>query len=318
MFSLTVVELLSHHALVLCTAARVLRYFFVPPTSLDAMTMRSPTVRHRRLGRKLRRLREAAGLIPEAAATQLGWSRPKVNRIENARIATSPTDVADACDLYGADSATKASLIQLCKDASQRGWWTAYSDVFTGSYVGMETESSCIRTWQPLLVPGLLQTEAYTRELFRHGLPDLSESELDRRVSARMARKLALMNDSAPTLHTVIDEAVLRRSSAPGVMVQQIDAILDLTGQDNIVIQVLPYLTGLHRGLEGAFSILEFTEPTDPDVGYVEGPAGDVYVEAADQVRRLILTFERLAGASLSPKESAAFLVAVRSEHDLP
>jgi len=282
------------------------------------MIMKSPTVRHRRLGRELRRLREAAGLTPEAAAIQLGWSRPKVNRIENARIATSTTDVANACDLFGADSATKASLIQLCKDAGQRGWWTTYSDVFTGSYIGMEAESSFIRTWQPLLVPGLLQIEAYTRELFRHGRPDLSESELERRVSARMARQLVLTNSSAPVLHAVIDEAVLRRSTNHSITVQQIDAILDHAEQENVVIQVLPYRTGLHRGLEGAFSILEFAEPTDPDVGYMEGPAGDVYVEAADQVRRLILTFEHLTRAALSPKESAAFLVAVRSEHDLP
>ncbi|GGK92035.1 transcriptional regulator [Sphaerisporangium melleum] len=281
------------------------------------MVLKSPTVRHRRLGRELRRLRETTGLTPEAAATQLGWSRPKVNRIENARTLPNTTDIAAACDLYGADSATKAGLIQLCRDAGRRGWWTAYNDVFTGSYIGMEAEASSIRTWQPLLVPGLLQIEAYARELFRHGRPELSESELDRRISARMARKIGLMSNSAVELHALIDEGTLRRPVGPGVMARQINALLEYSAKDNIVIQVIPYSAGLHRGMDGPFSILEFGEP-DPSVGYVENPAGDVYVEAADQVQRLMLTFEHLAEKALSAKESTAFLTAARSDHDIP
>jgi transcriptional regulator with XRE-family HTH domain len=281
------------------------------------MPMKSPTVRHRRLGRELRRLREHAGLTVAEVAVQLGWSISKVNRIENARIATTAADVGDACDLFGADSATKASLIQLCKDASRRGWWTAYSDVFTGSYIGMEAEAASIRMWQPLLVPGLFQTEGYARELFRQGRPDMGDSELDRRVAARMARKIVLMGESAPVLHAVIDEAVLRRSAGRGVMVRQLDTLCEFAARDDVTVQVLPYHAGLHRGLEGAFSVLRFGEP-DPDVGYVETPAGDVYVEATDEVRRLMLTFEHLIGASLSPEDSAAVLAAARSEHDLP
>ncbi|GAA4196665.1 helix-turn-helix transcriptional regulator [Streptosporangium oxazolinicum] len=277
------------------------------------MPMKSPTVRHRRLGRELRRLRETANLSVDAAAIHLGWSQSKVNRIENARIMISSTDIANACDLYGADSPTKASLIQLAKDASQRGWWTAYSDVFTGSFVGLEAEASDIYIWQPLLIPGLLQTDKYAHELFRVGRPDFSDSDIDRHVSARMARKIVL--GTPPIIRVVIDETVLRPVERPKIMAEQIEALLGFAARDTITIQVLPHRAGLHRGLEGAFSVMSFSEPTDPDVGYVESPAGDIYVEAPDQVRLLKLMFERLAGSALSPEESAAFLSSARSNH---
>lgn len=276
---------------------------------------KSPTVRHRRLGRELRQLREKAGLMPEEAAQQLGWSRPKVNRIENARTMPSVANVAEACDLYGTDSATKAGLIQLCKDARQRGWWTAYSDVFTGSYIALEAEAAAVHTWQPLLIPGLFQTEDYARELFALGLPNLSDSERQRHVSARMARKVILTAPSSPVIHAVIDESVIYRCVRIGgdVMLGQLDALIDASARPNTTIQVLPYGAGFHRGLEGPFSVLRFGAP-DPDVGYSESPAGDTYVEAADQVRQFMLSFERLAGAALSPEESAALIAAMRSE----
>src|SRR6478672_5385269 len=95
----------------------------------------SPTVRLRRLSRELRRMREEKGLTPEAAATQLGWSRSKVSRIETGRTMASRSDVAAVCDLYGVNSSDRAGLIQLASEVRQRGWWTAYADVFTGSYI---------------------------------------------------------------------------------------------------------------------------------------------------------------------------------------
>ncbi|MEU8060327.1 helix-turn-helix domain-containing protein [Microbispora bryophytorum] len=280
------------------------------------MPMKSPTVRHRRLGRELRRLREASGLTPEAAAKQLGWSRPKVNRIENARTSASVTDVTDACDLYGADSATKAGLIQLCRDASQRGWWTAYSDVFAGSYVVLEAETTAIRTWEPLLIPGLLQTEEYAHELIGPARPTPDDVELKRRVDARMARKITLIGSSAPSLHALIDEGALRRPVASaGVMRRQLDSLIDVADRPNVTIQVVPLTAGLHVGLDGAFSVLSFAEG-DPDVGYTGCPGGDVYVEATDQVRGLTLTFEHLAEMALPPDESAALIAAARRDHD--
>lgn len=282
-------------------------------TTLGAMVMKSPTVRHRRLGRELRRLREAAGLTPEVAAKRLGWSRPKVNRIENARITVTTSDVANACDLYGADPASKALLIQLAKEAAHRGWWAAYSDVFAGSYVGLEAEASSIRTWEPLLIPGLLQNESYARELIHAVQPELGNLEVQRWVDARMARKICLLGEHTPTLHAIVDEGTLHRPiGSPNVMARQLDELLQAADWPNVTLQVLPLAAGAHAGLDGAFSVLSF-DAEDPDVGYTWCPGGDVYLEAVDQVRRFMLTFERLTSACLSPKESVALIAAVRS-----
>ncbi|GLW20800.1 hypothetical protein DI270_004330 [Microbispora triticiradicis] len=91
------------------------------------------------------------------------------------------------------ESTGKAGLVQLGKDAGKRGWWTAYSDVFTGSYIALETEATAIQTWEPILVPGLLQSEGYAREIICAARPELTAEEVDRHVDARMARKINLL-----------------------------------------------------------------------------------------------------------------------------
>ncbi|MFF5208436.1 helix-turn-helix domain-containing protein [Streptosporangium sp. NPDC000396] len=282
------------------------------------MASTGPTVRHRRLGRELRGLREKMGFTLEEVATRLGWSTAKLSRIENARTMPSGADIANVCDLYGVDPLTKAELIQLGRDASRRGWWTAYSDVFASAYVGLEAEATAIRTWEPLLVPGLLQSVEYAREIINAVRPELISGELERRVDARMARKINLLGARAPTLHVLMDECALRRPiGPPGVMTRQLGDILQIVDQPNVTVQVLPLRAGAHSGLEGAFSLLSFDDE-DPDAGYIGCPGGEIYVEATDQVRKLKLTFEHLADVCLSPQESAVFIATVRSDHDLP
>ncbi|GIH67835.1 helix-turn-helix domain-containing protein [Sphaerimonospora thailandensis] len=277
--------------------------------------MKHSTVRLRRLARELRTLRAGADLTTEDAAEQIGWSRSKLNRFETGRGAPAPEDVAALCHLYCAEDETTKAMVQLAHEVTRRGWWTAYSDVLSGSYVEFEAEARAIRKWEPLLIPGLLQSEDYARAIIEAGYPDRPGIELERRVDARMQRKISLLGSRAPTLHVLLaEEALCRPIGAPGVMTRQLDDLLEAMERPNITVQVLPQRVGAHCGFEGAFSVLSFGE--DPDLGYAECPAGEVYVEAADQVRDLILTFERLAGACLSPDESAARIAAARSEHD--
>ncbi|MEV8634129.1 helix-turn-helix transcriptional regulator [Streptosporangium sp. NPDC051023] len=266
----------------------------------------SPTVRLRRLARELRRMREESGLSPEETAARLGWSRSKVSRLETGRTRASPIDVATACDLYGANSSIRAGLIQLAKDVRQRGWWTAYADVFTGSYVGLEDEATLIHQWEVQLVPGLLQTEDYARTVIGAGRPDPHNADdIQRRVMARMARRTLLSRPKAPALHAVLDEGVIRRPiGGRELMCDQLDALLSTARRPNITLCVLPYSAGAHAGLEGSFTVLSFAEQIDPDVAYVEGTAGDVYVESSDQVDRYKIAFERICDAALPPEAS--------------
>ncbi|MFF4416824.1 helix-turn-helix domain-containing protein [Streptosporangium sp. NPDC001559] len=277
------------------------------------MVLKSPTVRHRRLGRELRRLREEAGFTPEQAAQHLGWSRSKLNRIEIARIKVTVPDIAKACDLYGVTAEAKATLAQLGREANQRGWWAAYSDVLAGAYVSLEADAAHIRTWEPLLIPGLFQTEDYARAIISER-PDLDEDELQRRVAARMQRKVALLS-SKPTVHVLIDETALRRPiGAASAMAAQLDDLVQISGWPTVTIQVLPMAAGPHSGLNGSFSIFSFDEE-DPDVAYAGGPAGEAYLEDPAQVRDLTLAFERLLQKALTPEESVALITTVRSDH---
>ncbi|WP_182873851.1 helix-turn-helix domain-containing protein [Microbispora sp. H10670] len=270
------------------------------------MSPASPTVRLRRLARELRRLRENSGLSPEAAAVRLGWSRSKVSRIETGRTRATPADVADTCDLYGVSSEARAGLIQLAKDARQRGWWTAYADVFTGSYVGLEDEAALIRQWEVQLVPGLLQIEDYARSVITAGRPGKPDPDnVHRRVMARMARRTLLSRSDAPELYAVMDEGVIRRPIGGNrVMCDQLEALLNAARRPNVTIRILPYSAGEHAGLEGAFTVLSFAEEEDPDVAYVEGTAGDVYVESTDHVDRYRSAFEQICDAALPTEES--------------
>jgi len=279
--------------------------------------MKYSTVRLRRLSRELRTLRATTGLTTEAAAEQLGWSRSKLNRFETGKIAPAPGDVAAICHLYCVETATTEAMVQLTREVARRGWWTAYSDVFTGSYVEFEAAARTICHWAPLVVPGLLQSEDYAREIIRAGHPDRPDVELTRRVDARMQRKSTLLGTHAPTLHLLISEGVFHYPvGSADIMAHQIDDILEAADKPNITIQVLPLQVGVHCGTEGAFSVLSFDD--DPDLGYAECPAGEVYVEDREQVQRLMLTFKRLTDVCLYPKESAAFIAAMRSDHDLP
>ena len=148
----------------------------------------SPTVRGRRLIREIERLRHESGLSMETAAQRLGWSTSKLYRLENGRSRITTDDLADMLDLYGVRSPQREALIQLGRDARRRGWWTAYSDVFTGSYIAMEAEAASIRI-NAHLVPGIFQTPGYAHEMIRRTRPAISAGDAERRVTARTARQ---------------------------------------------------------------------------------------------------------------------------------
>lgn len=268
-------------------------------------------LRGRRLARELRKRREDAGLKPEEAADRLGFSRSKLNRVENARNRISVEDCEAVLDLYGVSGADRAEMLTLAAEADRRGWWEArsYSGIFTGSYVAFENDAALIRDWGVQLLPGLLQTPEYAREVIRAGLPDASEDDINRRVQARMARKPLLSRTNAPTLHAVVDEAVFHRQiGTDGEWRAQLESLLTAMRRDNVALQVLPFSAGVHAGMEGSFILLSFPDDVDPDVAYVEGTAGTVYVESAVEVSRYTLAYGRVVDAALSPEKSAEFI----------
>jgi len=276
-----------------------------------------PTVRQRRLAQALRELRREAGLTQDAVGVRMGWHTSKLFRMENAR---SPRvdwlDVKELMEMYGVGSPHREALIQLARDARMRGWWTPYRDVFTGSYVALEDESSAMRLYCPELVPGLLQTEDYARAVIRAVRPGYDEESVERRVIARLARQKELLDRISPLdLALVLNEAVLRRlvGGAP-TMAAQLRALADAAQRPGVMLQVLPFSAGAHASLEGGFVLIKFPEETDPDVVYVEGIMGDLYLESVEEVRRYQSAFERIQAVALGPRESSAFMSSLARE----
>jgi len=265
------------------------------------------TIRARRLGQRLRDLREGTGLGVDDAARRLGWSRAKLVRFEIATAVPGAADTAALCDLYGAASDERALLIQLAGTAGQRGWWTAYGDVLTGSFVADEALASRIRTWQPQLVPGLLQVEQYAWAVIAAGRAGDPE-EVQRRVMARMARRTLLSKPDAPELTAIIDEAAIRRQiGGPAVMRDQLQELL--RPRPNVTVRVVPFQVGAFAGLEGAFTLLDFSDQgTFPTEVYAECIAGDLYPESAGQVARITSSFDRIQEVALPPDESAELI----------
>jgi transcriptional regulator with XRE-family HTH domain len=277
----------------------------------------NPTLRGRRLAMELQRRREATGMSREEVSRQLEWSTSTVFRIETGRNRPQPGNVRALLELYGVTGPERDGLIQLTRDARKPGWWHSFRDVLPNPYevyIGLEAGAASIRNFEPVVVPGLLQTADYARATFRNGPRELDRDEVDRRVEVRLARQEILTREERPRLWAVIDETVIRRLvGGSDVMRGQLNHLTDAAQQGKTTIQVVPYRAGAHAGTTGPFVILDFEEPTDPTVVYVETLAGDIYLEERSDVNRYTLAFDRLVAAALHPDESVRLIEQVAS-----
>ncbi|KAA9158412.1 helix-turn-helix domain-containing protein [Amycolatopsis acidicola] len=275
-----------------------------------------PTIRRRRLASELRRLREAADLTIDEVGEKLECSASKVSRIETGHVGVTPRDARDMLELYGLTGDEREALVQLAREACKPGWWHAYKEVFTGTFVGLEADASSLRAFQALLVPGLLQTETYARAVIRAMRPDADEADIEKRVAARTARQQLLSDPSPPEYWAVVDEAVLHRVvGGPEVMAKQAARLLDLAQLPHVTIQVVPFGAGAHPGMEGPFLILGFPEQADPDVVYVDSTSGGFFLELPPDVRRYSLMFDHLRAAALKPDDSVAVIAAAAERY---
>lgn len=280
------------------------------------MTKRgSPTIRRRRLGAELRRRREAAGITIEAVAEQLECSASKISRIETGHTAATPRDVRDLLAVVGVGGPEADELIQIAREARQKGWWHPYSAVLTGAYVGLEAAARSVRAYEQQVVPGLLQTEEYARAMIRAARPDISEDEVDRRVRVRLGRQSLLNQDDPLDLWVVLDEAVVSRPVGGDVVMRaQLRWLVEAAELPNVTIQVLPFEAGAHAGMDGTFAILDFPEPGDSDVVYAENATGGLFLEKSDELKKYLFIFDHIRAAALRPQTSVARLAELAKE----
>ena len=267
----------------------------------------SPTVRRRRLGSELRRLREAAGLTCEQAGDHLDCSASKISRMETARVPARAIDVQALCHLYGAGDEQMTVLVALARESKTEGWWQRFDGVLPdwfGTYVGLEAEAATIRTYEIELIPGLLQTAAYARALFESAevrAPD----EVEQAVSIRRSRQEVLRGDNPPQYWAVFSEAALHRLiGGPAIMRDQLLHVAEISELRHVTVQVIRADAGAHPGMCTPFVILSFPERSDPQVTFVEYLTGALYLEKREEVDQHNLVFNHLVAAAISPQQS--------------
>ncbi|MEV5573360.1 helix-turn-helix transcriptional regulator [Spirillospora sp. NPDC052269] len=277
---------------------------------------RSPSIRRRRLSRELRGLRDASGHTAEEVWRALEWSQGKMSRIEQGDWRRpNPRDVRDLLDFYKIqDEAKRESLINLARESRQRGWWetTEFAGLFASSLAGFEAEAKRIYTYQPLVIPGLLQTPAYTREVIRRSMLR-DPIEIGRRVEYRMNRQKLLEHPDPPMLWAIIDESALRRPfGTTAEQAEQIQRLIDTGESDHIIVQVIPFEAGLHGGLTYAYMLMDYD--LDPSVVYIELGNNALYLEEPKDLEAHSLRFQHLQSAALERDATLEWLADLLSE----
>jgi hypothetical protein len=238
--------------------------------------------------------------------------------METGRVGIHPRDVRDLLDLYGAVGEQRAALLVIAREARERGWWHSFFGMLPKPYltfIGLEAEADWVRTYEPQLMPGLLQTEAYARAL-RHREPLRRDpEETDSFVAARMARQRHLTRDEPLNLWALLDEAVIRRTvGGNDIMGDQLRHILEAGMLSNVTIQVIPFAAGAHPAMEGSFTILEFPDPADPQLVYLENLTSSLYLEQEKEIAWYRLVFEHAQATALSPEDSRKLIMEAVAE----
>jgi transcriptional regulator with XRE-family HTH domain len=275
----------------------------------------SPTLRRRQLGMELRRLREAAGVTIDHVAERLECSGSKISRIETGQTGVTPRDVRDMLGIYGVDPQHAESLLQIAREARLKGWWQLYGDVLTGAYVGLEAAADQIRSYEALVVPGLMQTEDYAQAMIHAARPDISLAEVEKRVRVRVGRQSLLSQDDPLDLWVVLDEAVLHRPvGGADVMRAQLLHLVKVAELPNVTLQVLPFAAGAHAGMDGTFTILLYNDSADQNFVFASNAAGGLFLEKDDELQRYGFIFDYLRANALRPDDSASMIVKMAKE----
>jgi len=278
-----------------------------------------PTVRRRRLGAELRRLREAHSLKLEEVAEQLGLAPSTLSRIETGKAPTKSAYLTAMLGMYGVDDpGARKVLVDMAREGHRKGWWSIYDDVLPSGfdiYVGLEAEACGLRSYETDVVHGLLQTTDYALAVLRELRPRDSDEQIRRVVDLRMQRQRLLDQDPPLDLWLILDEGAIRRNiGGTAVMRPQLEHLIQASRWSNVTLQVLAFGSGAHAGLTGPFSILEFPERSDEDVAYTESVGGMIYMEKDREVRLCAEAFDRMRAAALSPAASVELIQNVSRE----
>lgn len=281
----------------------------------------SPIGSRRRLGAELRRLRMKVGLTLDDVAEMMTCSTSKISRLETGKGVPKVPDVRELMRIYGVASETESDmLLRLVKDGREHGWWEPLTDGVAperyvldapGRYAALENDATAVRSFDITVVHGLLQIPEYSRAVLTAALPHHLPAEIERLVQLRTKRQEALHRSGRPPLELValLDEAVLRRPvGGHDVMAAQLEHLVGMAERPNVTIRVLPFEAGILRAHAGHFVLVEIPQVLGSDVVYVEGHAGDSYLDGASDVDLYKDVLHDALGHAQTEGESAATL----------
>lgn len=265
------------------------------------------TLAHKRIGRKLKAMREATGKeVPDVAESGV-VSESYLYAIEGGRVAVTERMAVSLASFYRADEHEVRRLRDFARQAATPGWWQEHGAGQAStliSYAALEADADAVETYQQLVVPGLLQTPAYARALEREGRIEPDDEAIEQAVSFRMERQRAA-EERRIAITAIMDEGALQRQvGGLDVVREQVDHLLTLAAGLTVNIRILPWSSGAHPGDRGRFTILRFSDP-DPDVSYVETHIGEHYLEDEAERRATEAVFARLLAQSVPIEELA-------------
>ena len=235
--------------------------------------------------------------------------KSSLGAIEQAESRTVPVKTLNKLmDLYEVDADKRVALQELAKMASKKGWWSQYKDLIPQMLTDFEAEACTFRTYESQVIPGLLQTPQYADAIFRANLVR-DDAEIARRVEARITRQELLSKFNPPTFMALVDEACLRRVvGSPEVMHEQLRHLTHMASRHNINIYVLPFSSGAHPSTEGSYVIMDFLDPRDASIAYLETPVTSMYLEEDHQVRLFNDMFGSTQSCAMTPAQSLTFI----------
>jgi transcriptional regulator with XRE-family HTH domain len=279
--------------------------------------VRSPTLRRRELGARLRVLRLERNMTVEQVSEKLLCSPSKVSRMETGQRGATLRDVRDLCRIYGLTEPSQVErLMELVREAKQQAWWQSY-DLDWATYVGLEQAATTLCYYQSTIVPGLLQTVEYSRAMHNGSMPaEFTPERADELIEVRIRRQQVLDRDPPMQLRVVLDEAVLHRVvGGPAVMAAQLRHFMSVASRPNVALQVIPFGVGAHPGMENMFNIIDFGDVA-PSVVYVEGLMGWLFLERENDVARYIRVFDYLCEVALDPQETIELISEVGARYN--
>jgi transcriptional regulator with XRE-family HTH domain len=238
---------------------------------------------------ELQAARSRAGLTRDELAAKINYSASLIGMIESLK-RVPQLDFAKRCDKAFSTTGSFERIHEYVRLMPFASWFRPYAEI--------EATASQLRAWQPMVVDGLLQTEAYARALLSARI-GATEAQVDEQLSARMQRQTILDRDAPPVVWVLLDEGVLHRPVGGGeVMRGQIEHLIEMAGRPNIVIQVIPAKIGAHDGVNGSFVIADFDDA--PSVIYLENALAGMIVEKRQDVAAIRLTYDGLRSQALS------------------